>query len=213
MLKVVKDFTKKFNDGSGIHSCVVVIMTHGDLGKFIGVDGEELDQDEFFKVITENEALAGKPKIFIIQACRGSKLHHDVVAHDGKGQEEQQLPIIAESEVESQRALASRIPIGADVCVIHSTTPGYFSWRNTQRGSWFIQAICEEFSENAHQPWADLMTLAIRVTKKVGTQFKSQQSVRSADGKKYSCACVQLPSTEFNMMKKFHFFPSHQGKK
>jgi hypothetical protein len=200
MLHDVQNFATKLNQ-KPYRSCIVVIMTHGEKGQFIGVDGESLDQETFFKPIVEHKAMVSKPKIFIIQACRGVNYNFGEVVHDGN--EELLAPsMIQESEKECNQAFSSRIPMGADTCYLYSTTPGYYSWRNINQGSWFIQTICKEFYQNAHKPWADLMTLAIRVTNIVGTKFECTKNI---DNDKR--ICVQLPHTEMNMMKKFHFFP------
>jgi len=192
MINDAKNFAVKFNDNA-YQSCVVVVMTHGEEGQFIGVDGQAIAVEKFFEPIVMHKALLNKPKIFIIQACRGVMYNFGQIAHDGDAPSK-----IGESEKENNQALKNRIPVGADTCYLYSTTPGYYSWRDFKRGSWFIQAICQEFSANAHKPWADLMTLATRVTKKVSTEF---------DHKKKEGVCVQLPHTETYLMKKFHFYP------
>lgn len=94
----------------------------------MGSDEIYLDQEIFLKVTTENKDLAVTPKIFIIQACRGSEFHKDVHATDGDAKEAL-LPVIAKGELEAKQAIARRIPKGADVCVFYSTTPGYYSLR------------------------------------------------------------------------------------
>ncbi|KAH9378162.1 hypothetical protein HPB48_011942 [Haemaphysalis longicornis] len=35
-----------------------------------------------------------------------------------------------------------RIPKNADFLVAYSTVPGFYSWRDEGRGSWFVQAVC-----------------------------------------------------------------------
>lgn len=56
-------------------SCVVVVLTHGDDGHLIGMDEEHVDIHDFVERFNARLApgLAGKPKIFIFQACRGGK--------------------------------------------------------------------------------------------------------------------------------------------
>lgn len=43
-----------------------------------------------------------------------------------------------------------QIPSNSDVLIAYSSSPHYVSWRNTENGSYFIQAICDVFSEHAH---------------------------------------------------------------
>ncbi len=42
-----------------------------------------------------------------------------------------------------------KIPSHADFLIAYSTIPGFYSWRNTQNGSWFVQALCFELSRDA----------------------------------------------------------------
>lgn len=36
-----------------------------------------------------------------------------------------------------------KMPIHADFLIAHSTVSGYFSWRNTMMGSWYMQVTDE----------------------------------------------------------------------
>ena len=54
--------------------CVVVcILSHGEEGYIFGADGKKFELDAIFELFdnTSCRSLLGKPKIFIIQACRG----------------------------------------------------------------------------------------------------------------------------------------------
>jgi hypothetical protein len=48
---------------------------------------------------------------------------------------------------------------------------GYYSWRNPQLGSWFIQALCEEL--RIHGRTRDLVTLLTFVCRRVAIDFQS----------------------------------------
>lgn len=72
MLATARQFTKR-PEHSKAHSCIVVVMTHGEYDQLIGVDGSTICTHEFTALFNSANAplLAGKPKFFIIQACRG----------------------------------------------------------------------------------------------------------------------------------------------
>jgi len=36
----------------------------------------------------------------------------------------------------------NKLPMEADFLFAYSTVSGYFSWRNSTNGSWFIQSLC-----------------------------------------------------------------------
>ena len=43
------------------------------------------------------------------------------------------------------------VPAEADFLYAYSTVPGYYSWRNSAKGSWFIQSLTKIFEENAER--------------------------------------------------------------
>lgn len=63
-------------DQTKYSSFIVAILTHGDHDQLIGTDGKKTDSISIHKIIecVNTDILAGKPKIFIIQACRGGIL-------------------------------------------------------------------------------------------------------------------------------------------
>ena len=59
-----------------IDAILVAVLTHGDEEGLYDKDGEVYDPKETLcqPFTQENRTLAGKPKIFLISACRGSKV-------------------------------------------------------------------------------------------------------------------------------------------
>jgi hypothetical protein len=72
----IREFLQRVRDGineTKNPSCFVCcIMTHGCMGTLYGSDGEPLDISAIVDLFKETNcpALAGKPKMFFIQACR-----------------------------------------------------------------------------------------------------------------------------------------------
>ncbi len=54
-----------------------------------------------------------------------------------------------------------KYPLEADVLIAYATTPGYVSWRNSCKGSWFIQSLCEVFAKFAHRD--DVLSMLTKV--------------------------------------------------
>lgn len=75
MLAAAQKFAQDERHGH-CHSCVVVVLTHGGENVLIGSDSEPANITAFVDCFNTVNAkgLAGKPKIFIFQACRGSML-------------------------------------------------------------------------------------------------------------------------------------------
>ena len=70
---VVNDMAKKIEKNRDLSCFVCCIMTHGAMGKLYGSDCNFLEIKHITDLFKEAKcpALAGKPKLFFIQACRG----------------------------------------------------------------------------------------------------------------------------------------------
>ena len=92
------------------------------------------------------------------------------------------------------------VPIEADYFFAYSTVPGYFSWRNNQRGSWFVQSIGQVFNE--HALTMDIQRMMTRVNNMVAKQKSSTNQPESSNKK-------QIPSIVSQLRKDLYFFPEH----
>ncbi len=72
----------------------------------------------------------------------------------------------------------------SDVLMAYSVVPGYFSWRNSIRGSWFIQALCQCLDKYGKS--MDILRLLTRVNKQVALNFESNTNNKSV---KLDCVC------------------------
>ena len=113
---------------------------------------------------------------------------------DGGGQEE---PM---DEIDAPGSNKITLPIEADFFYAYSTVSGYYSWRNSVRGSWFVQAIVSVFRENALT--MDVLRMMTRVNAEVATQ-KSNTNDHFSDNKK------QIPSIISQLRKELYFFPEN----
>ncbi|XP_049741488.1 caspase-6 isoform X2 [Elephas maximus indicus] len=142
------------------------------------------------------QSLVGKPKIFIIQACRGNQ--HDVPV----------LPLDAVDHptdkpdgnvTEVDAASVYTLPAGADFLMCYSVAEGYYSHRETVNGSWYIQDLCEMLEKyGSSLEFTELLTL---VNRKVSQRRVDFCKDPSAIGKK------QVPCFASMLTKKLHFFP------
>ncbi|MCP9262147.1 Cell death protein 3 [Dirofilaria immitis] len=153
MLTAIRDFSKR-PEHKLLDSSVVCVLTHGEHGELYGTDDIAISVLEFVSCLNARNcpALAYKPKLFFLQACRGQQYDRGFgTGFDGADgyfdrwftcttpQSQNNLPV--EQKTKS--------PIEADILVSYATTPGYVSWRNSMKGSWFIQSICEVFAKYA----------------------------------------------------------------
>ncbi|XP_045142802.1 caspase-3 isoform X2 [Echinops telfairi] len=97
-------------DHSKRSSLVCVLLSHGDEGVIYGTDGPvDLKKLTRFFRGDNCRSLAGKPKLFIIQACRGTDLD---------------CGIETDSAIDDDDMACQKIPVEADFLYAYSTAPG-----------------------------------------------------------------------------------------
>ena len=89
------------------------------------------------------------------------------------------------------------IPTLADLLVMYSTAEGYYSFRNPDQGSWFMQALCAELLEN---PQEDLLTLLTSINRRVAFGYQS-----NVPHKHEWDASKQMPNIVSMLTKIFYF--------
>lgn len=149
---IIEDLSK--SDFSDCDCLLITVLSHGEQNIIYAKNMSYSTNILYERFTPENcPSLAGKPKLYIIQACQGDKLDSGV-------------DVEVDSGVQSYR-----IPLQADFLIAYSTIPGYYSWRNTQNGSWFIQALCNELRSS----WAihDFMSMLTFVNRRVAFDFES----------------------------------------
>ncbi|KAH7724923.1 cell death protein CED-3 [Aphelenchoides avenae] len=217
MIDVGRRFAQDARHNS-CHSCIVVVMTHGEYDKLNGSDDAKINIHDFVECFNAHAApaLAGKPKLFFIQACRG--LRRDPGVRQEVPVDEADTPLLkslfgrfratnslmsSSLSVQSSASLQPehqiqkklrRLPSNSDVLVAYSTPPNYVSWRNAVNGSWFIQSICEVFSKHAQSQ--SIESLLKMVQKRVSEVYESTPH-----------NCKQVPEYTCRLSKDFYFFP------
>ncbi|XP_041733782.2 caspase a [Coregonus clupeaformis] len=150
MDEAVKAFSKR-EEHSLSDSVFVVMMSHGELGVIMGVHYKEGDpkpdvfpiNNIFIHLNTENcKALINKPKVILIQACRGGKDGSVWVSDAVPGPS----PVLG---LESD--LIRREHKEKDFISLLSCTPDTVSYRDPKMGSLFVQHIMETFNTYAHK--------------------------------------------------------------
>ncbi|KAK7111183.1 caspase-3-like isoform X2 [Littorina saxatilis] len=183
-------------ESQGDADCFVcVILSHGDDGAVYGTD-ESVKVEDLVAPIKACKSLAGKPKLFFIQACRGKFVDGGVEVVDSKGKHGQD----DEEEMESDEVAVQTIPVEADFLMAYSVAQGYYSWRNREQGSWFVQAVVKVVRDNWRR--MDLLTMMTRVSHKVAYDFESNvPSNRFLHMKK------QIPCITSMLTKDLYFTP------
>jgi len=146
------------DDHSDDDCILVTVLSHGELGILYASD-HPYKPDHLWQYFTADKCptLAGKPKMFFIQACQGDRL-------------DQGVKLVARTEADAG-PVSYKIPAHADFLIAYSTIPGFYSWRNTTAGSWFIQALCYVLQREAFS--RDLLSILTRVCRRVAFDFQS----------------------------------------
>ncbi|XP_068085598.1 caspase-1 [Anabrus simplex] len=137
-------------DHSNADCLLVAVLTHGSAEGLYARD-EYYSSGEIWTPFQADNcpSLAGKPKIFIIQACRGD-------------QEDRGVKIFP--DVNGMRTQCM-IPTHCDMLIAYSCVLGFTSFRETDEGSWFIQSLIAELRVNGTRE--DLLTLLTNVNGRV----------------------------------------------
>ncbi|XP_077511094.1 caspase-14-like [Amblyomma americanum] len=148
---------------------VVVLMSHGMWDYIAGVDGVVLRLHEDIYDLFSNEncpTLMGKPKVFIVQACRGP--YEDSGTSGPLGQADAIPMLLSQDERPSTEPSTPLYASGcSDMCIIYAASPGYKAYRDEVTGSFFLTTLFEVFCEYAcDENLADLMYRVSGIVKK-----------------------------------------------
>lgn len=181
-------YSKLDHSNNDCFACI--ILSHGEHGQLWGTDAK-FPVEWLFKYFLGDQCptLVGKPKLFFVQACQGDRLDSGV-------------PVIGADSLDS--ASYFKIPTHADFLVAYSTIPGFYSWRNTQDGSWFMQAVIKVLSDY-HQE-LDLLTMMTIVNHRVAYYKCSNATTQEYNNKKQvPCITSMLTRRVFLKPKKIQF--------
>ncbi|XP_008315389.1 caspase-6 [Cynoglossus semilaevis] len=173
---------------------MLIFLSHGE-NEHVYTHNGKIDIQEIMSLFKGDKckSLVGKPKIFIIQACRGDKHDDPVTPCDDVDSE------IKTNEVVVDASAFYTLPAGADFIMCYSVAQGYYSHRETINGSWYIQDLCELIKQYGDSlEFTELLTL---VNRKVSMRSVGSSSDRNAIGKK------QVPCFASMLTKKLYFRP------
>lgn len=173
-------------DHNGKDCFVCCILSHGDKGIVYGCDGQEAPIYELTSYFTglKCPSLAGKPKIFFIQACQGDNYQKGIAVETDSEEKEAYL------EMDSNQK--RNIPDEADFLLGMATVNNCVSYRNPTEGTWYIQSLCQSLRERCPRG-DDILTILTEVNFEV-----SNKDDKKNMGK-------QMPQPTFTLRKKLYF--------
>uniref|UniRef100_A0A8C4IIQ7 Caspase-8 n=1 Tax=Dicentrarchus labrax TaxID=13489 RepID=A0A8C4IIQ7_DICLA len=156
---------------------ICCILSHGKKGVVLGVDGNPLSIKQITRTFTatDQSALTGKPKVFLIQACQGGQIQKGVLLED----------------LQADDSHSQFIPEEADVLVAIATVEDYAAFRHSINGSWFVQSVCQQLKEGC--PRGDDMTTILH---------RVNNDVAQKEGSSQPGALKQMPEVRFTLRKR-----------
>lgn len=177
-------------DHSDADCFVCCVMTHGEHGSLYGSDSRYPIDNLFHYFLGNNcPTLVGKPKIFFVQACQGDRLDSGV--------------LVSGDRLDST-ATYFKIPTYADFLIAYSTLPGFYSFRNQERGSWFVQSLVEVLEEYSGE--LDLLSMLTITSHNVAYRFSSNGMTPEFKDKK------QVPCITSMLTRRVYFPPKQKPK-
>ncbi|XP_007909239.1 caspase-3 [Callorhinchus milii] len=168
---------------------ISIISSHGEDGVIYGADSQPVPLRHIYSLFTaqNSPSLAGKAKIFFIQACRGDQLDPGVTL-------ETDHMVEMESALPQEEAFSHYQAIPEATAVHFSTTSDYSAFL-TASGSFFFQSLCDLLEEGEQRHW-ELLRIMTRVNFMVATRFLSRG--REIGGKKQMpCFVTKLTQEVF----------------
>ncbi|XP_046376829.2 caspase-3-like isoform X2 [Haliotis rufescens] len=197
-------------DHSDADCLMVAISSHGDEYRYTDPERSNVTKREDVihttdKVIFTRDlvdifrdkhcpSLKDKPKIFLLQACRGTKLD------DGVEIQEEDMDVV-DAMTEPEYTI-SPPPCFKDFCIVYATPPGHYAFRRPSEGSWFVKAFWDVV-ERVDPSRVDFLRLVTLVIHQVAFSFQSSAVDPRIDGKKQS-GCI------YSMLTKDIYFTPKQ---
>ncbi|XP_026006313.1 caspase-8-like [Astatotilapia calliptera] len=163
---------KKINDLGRINftnhdALVVCVLSHGEKGCVFGTDGGKVFLKELTDPFTSGRAstLAGKPKLFFIQACQGEEYQKGYYPSSREDEKQNKGALQSDASIPDEAVL---VPELADFLIGMATVEEFKSFRNTVTGSIYIQELCKQLTIAARrQEMDDILTVLTRVNREV----------------------------------------------
>ncbi|XP_076262945.1 caspase-1-like isoform X2 [Rhynchophorus ferrugineus] len=155
---------------------IVAIMTHGKSNGRLYAKDYDYSIDTIVEEFSGRRCstLVGKPKLFFIQACRGEKTDPGAVLRTDSANTNN----------------IQRIPVMADILIMYATVEGYYAWRDTKNGSWFIQTLAKQLEK--HYKTKELLYILTAVNRHVAFGYTSASSHPDFDKKKEMSSIVSM---------------------
>ncbi|NWY50148.1 CASP8 protein, partial [Chionis minor] len=177
MYAKLEEYSKK--DHSNMDCFVCFILSHGEKGKVKGTDHEFVNIKDLLACFSGSNcrSLAGKPKLFFIQACQGSVGHPAVTIKEDFSDHLEHAAVTVKDfsdHLETDAVPLTSIPDRSDILVGMATVEDFECYRCPETGSIYIQCLCEKMKLLCPLG-VDLVTILTEVNREVGRRVLNGQ--------------------------------------
>jgi len=185
--QIIEEITTK-TDYTNVDSLFVFIMSHGHIDEFgnhhiLTYDEQYVNVDEFIEPFKNVDSLKKKPKLFFIDACRGSNV----------------MPTVDHVKKKELKKIANETPanekeLGVDFVIAHSTVHNFYSFSTILQGSWFMHSLCLMIKK--YKETRDFSSIMFEV----GSHVQKKEYLDD-DNKIYK----MIPACKYRLSKSFKF--------
>ncbi|XP_026283518.1 caspase-1-like isoform X2 [Frankliniella occidentalis] len=216
--QILNDMSKEDHSNRGC--LAIIVSTHGTFDNFLFAYDSVYDLNELFKPFCAANCvtLAGKPKLYFIQACRGENAQSGIDLSVNEAQlssedeklaqnsgkmffqatnEESSVDVAIFNEAYEDDDGGNHLDIKDDFLVAFSTIPDYVSFQRPG-GSWFIKSLCKRLNKRTDRHLLHILTfvnweIAIRhesnTPKRLNYHRKKQMSTVTSRLQKFLFFC------------------------
>lgn len=143
---------------------VVILLSHGTESGIFGTDGLEVDMNDILSHFDNKKCrqMRGKPKVFIVQACRGRLADYGVRETQTFFSQPESQSYAQPSQLTQNNSQSTRIPrwtevdkefhpTRTDMVLCFSSHTGFLSTRNEEDGSWLGASLAIHLEKEAHR--------------------------------------------------------------
>jgi hypothetical protein len=178
ILNIMDDYRTR--DHWNSDSFICCILSHGRMGQIYGSDSLMVSLDDITNKLNGDncKSLASKPKMFFLQACRGT-LKDKGVNVEADDDEFEESRVLSQSGVRVMSDDDSKIPSAKDFYFGYATTSGHVAWRDLDNGSWYISELCRNLASYAR--FASLNDMMTITNRRVGTVYANSDFKQSTE--------------------------------
>lgn len=143
---------------------VVILLSHGTESGVYGTDGLEVDMNDILTYFDNKKCkqLMGKPKVFIVQACRGRLADYGVKDSQAFFSQPESQTFTQSSQLTQNNLESPKIsrwmevdknchPTRTDMLLCFSCHTGYVSTRNEEEGSWLGASLALHLQNESYR--------------------------------------------------------------